>query len=549
MHRVRRVSLLYWGMGIGLTVAPLCWSFELLSFQHAKEGAYGVLLLFLAVAAPSRHRLGLGLAFFAPLWLLLLSMATVALLLWPVPGFMPAPSHGVEAALRMALLLFVATWLYPLYRFEVFRRQAARALILSGVLVSLLALGQFLGVLGHFFPEFPHYDQQIYSVFGNQDDLGGYLAIMTVFVATAWLQQRMGASWALPLMALMAVVLLLSGARSAWLAAAIGSIVAVLIARPPLRRLALAGGAGVLAVAVGVALHGPYLLARLGRSFSEGDIGWQARRWMWEASWAMVREQGGWLGVGLGQYPSWSNLYGGKVVAHRLAEGPYYNELLIEHAHSEYLEWIAEGGLLALVFGGLMFLRVLRHCGPAWPALATLFVFGAFNSPFHSAPHAVAGLVLMGMAARGRKVAWPRWPRPWLLGYRGLAVLVVAGVWGAIVVPSYLVRQAEAQHLGGENPLAAYERAEAWGWPHGEGRYSHGVALMERGAFGEAIAQLEGAGGMVETGRRYALLGALYSALGQEEAAQSAYRECMRRWPWWQGGTVPPAFIPPERDL
>lgn len=531
MPRPRRAALLYWGIGIGLAFAPVCWSFELLSFQHAKEGAYGLLLLFLALVTGAGHRMGAGVAFFAPLCLLLLSMIAAALLVVPLP----APTHAAEAALRFGLLLLLAIWLYPLFRFEVFRRQAARALMLSGVLVSLLALGQFFGILHPFFPDFPHYDQAIYSVFGNQDDLGGYLAILLVFGGSAWIQARWRGRRVVPVLALFGIVLLLSGSRSAWLAAALGCLVAVAHMGPTKRQLAIAGGAGAGALLVGLALHGPYLIQRLGQSFSAGDTGWQARLWIWDASWAMIPEQGGWLGVGLGQYPSWSNLYGGQVVAHRLDEGPYYNELLIEHAHSEYLEWIAEGGLPALLCGALMLLRLVRHCRPEWPALATLLIFAVFNSPFHSAPHAMAGLLITGMAAHGRSVRWPALPAPGLWGCRGLSVLLVAGVFAAIVTPSFLVRQAEQQHLEGVDPLAAYERVASWGWPHGEGRYSHAVALRERRAYAEAAAQLEAAAGMVETGRRYKLLGDLYAAMGQMDAAENAYRECLRRWPWWRG--------------
>jgi O-antigen ligase len=119
------------------------------------------------------------------------------------------------------------------------------------------------------------------------------------------------------------------------------------------RAMLLAGVAVALCVAVAYANVGA-LADRVGETLESGMGG---RRVIWRETWQMVRDF--WLtGIGAGAYPR------GMLVYQHEARGHFY----FNHAHNEYLQFAAEGGLLlcvpvalALIAGAYQIGRRLRR--------------------------------------------------------------------------------------------------------------------------------------------------------------------------------------------
>src|SRR5204863_422971 len=135
-----------------------------------------------------------------------------------VLGLAHVRSDALIELARMATLLLAGALAYDLLAHEFWRDRITDAIVASAVVVAALALLQYAGWASYLFPVFPTYTQAMYSVFGNQDLLGGYMAI-AVPLALARFIHRPRVIWAAATLA-MVVTLVVSGCRSAWLAAA-----------------------------------------------------------------------------------------------------------------------------------------------------------------------------------------------------------------------------------------------------------------------------------------------------------------------------------------
>lgn len=522
---------LFWA-GLLLCCAA-AWSFRLVSFLHAKDL---ILALGLPVALLGQYRSGKagmqGVARLAPLWL--------GLLFWGVSGIFTAqvPAYHVETLLRLAWVLAAASLALEAFRFRNGRLWLYGALVLSGVLVGGLALLQYAGPGRVLFPEFPGYDQRAYSVFGNQNLLGGYMAFNLALLASLFIHSRhrrfritllFAAAFAVLLGAL-----LVSATRSAWLAAVAGGLAALFLPGGPTRLRALMRRrtraqwlAPLLVAAFVLGLGAPLVLEKASRTFSATDVGGRARLWFYAGAWNLVRERP-WTGAGLGQFGYWSPLYQGKALWSPGGEGLYFNELHTDHAHSEPLEWLAETGILGVLFWAWFLCRTLKAHNPALPAVIALLVFGAFNTFSHSTPH-LLGLLLCAAAFRSAPQPKEK-PLPRFAGIC-CAVLIPAGFTAAVLVPSALLCRAEQAPIAGDTREGLYEQALAWPWPAYRACESYAIALMDRGNYETARTLLEAALHGTDTGRVYQLLTTCATALGDREAAFSHARACIYRWP------------------
>ncbi|MCX7016151.1 MAG: O-antigen ligase family protein [Candidatus Sumerlaeota bacterium] len=279
------------------------------------------------------------------------------------------------------------------------------ATALSGVAVAAIGLAQYL------FPQamlqwLPYGGSAgdtrnlVFSSLGNPEYLGGYLALMLALMFC--LSLRPGARAWRPLlwaaMALEIVVLLLTGARGAWLGALAGAGAAWLLERAGKRRFprwktaASLAAAGILTVGVFVAFStanplNPYRVNLWGRIMELGDPRSESIRHRVAIAAASARliAEHPWLGVGLGRFAS--AFYG--ALEQMLAEDKTgsvasYLETLggrtPEHAHNDALEiWVETGfpGFLlfcAIVAWGLTLMRRAGLTGDprAWAARTAL---------------------------------------------------------------------------------------------------------------------------------------------------------------------------------
>lgn len=537
-----------------IVAAATAWSFNFVSFMHAKDlviavGLIPALLLQLCLRGMPRR----GLTALAPLW--------YGWMVWAVAGLFTARvlSYHAETAIRYALVLFAASLAAETFLAGRRRVWLYRALIISGVATGALALLQYARLIDPLLPPFPGYDQRAYSVFANQNLLGGYMAItltlFTVLLARAGRLPRYLLSLYLCGWAILLGALLVSATRTAWLAAMVGcACIVITLVRESgwkrmFRRWRASGFIIILVVAVLLLLvAAPYVYSRLAVSYGEADVGGRARLWFWAGAARMIRDNV-LFGVGLGNYNYWSPWYQGLALWAPGGEQFYHNELHTVHAHSEPLEWLAETGVVGVLFILWFILSVLRKRNPALPALAAFAVFACFNTVSHSTPHLLAGLLLAtvrpgqppgvpGVAgcAREQQIRGttarpvPVCCRSGLFALASGIIVVAAFVWTTLV-PSALLCRAEQIHVGTGNPEPQYRRALAWPWPNPQAHASYAIALLDASRFSEAQAQLEAAQYGMDTGRVHLLLAICAEACGDRRGVAHHARNCLQRWP------------------
>ncbi len=523
-----------WVLCAALTAVTLAYSFQLTSFLHAKEAALSASILLLALLAWFRGGFVFeGMAAFLPLW----GAVVFTLLLAPAH----VPSRSVEEALRIVSLLFCVALAYDLLAQPYWRRRILQAIRLSAALAAALGIGQYLGWLSFLFPVFPGYDQPVYSVFGNQDLFGGYLALaLPLYVSAFGRKARPGARAALQsampkllALGLILAALVLSGSRSAWIAAFAGCLIVF-----PFRHCLTRRGALVLCVAAAALLvtgaaTWPRPWERLSNTFSASDTGGRIRLWIWDGSMRMLRDAP-WCGWGLGNFGYWSPRYLAEALNAPGGEKFAHNELDTPDAHCEPLQCAAETGMIGVVAMAWMLLRLLRRRGEAWGGLLAFLLFSIFNAAWHSAPHALAGLLLAGMLLNPEaKTPLAGTGGNWLAGLSGVlvaAALAAASCW-TTYFPSCLQSRAEAAHCAGQDPLPLYGRVFEHGWPNAQCHEEAAMALLDAGRPVEAREHLGAALEGLDTGRAYWLLGRAAEAMGDRVTARAAYRACLERWP------------------
>ena len=521
-----RVWILQWT----IVAASLAWSLHFISFLEVKEAALwaGVALLCIASAATGRDSLP-GFRALIPCWVTLVVVVTLGYFLAPVPTF------ALGEGLRILPLLLLATLSFDLLQRSEYRARILRAIVCAACCAALLALLQAGGALPAFFPSFAHYDQDMYSVFGNEGLLAGFLA-MALAVLPGTINRPVNA-WCRALLFALAgtlvATLLLTESRGGLASASAGLGGLVLLRVFPVRTLAV--------VLTGVTLLVAVLYFTLGLApwekwldlFSAGDTGGNLRRWIVGAS-ARLAAEHPLLGCGLGNYvyaiPIWLG-------ASAPPDGAGANTLTTYHAHLDLLEWICETGFVGLLGVVWSAFRLRVRDAAALCGLAVAFLFSLAHPAFYSAPHALAALLLYGMNVHAPSAtANPAFPR---YVARGLTVvplvLIVGGIAafiGTQLYPSFLLRRAEDRHLAGAVASEEYERAiGAWGF-HPEAHESYGIYAYERGDFALALEQFDRARRGLDTGRIHQLLAMASVRLDDQEGACHWYGQCALRWPW-----------------
>lgn len=510
-----------------VVAATLAWSLNVVSFLDVKEAAIWIGVLLLSMVYPrSRLALASGFAALGPCWITLGAVAIIGVVLAPVPALV------LGEGLRLLPLLLLVTLSFDLLQHPVYRVRVLRAMAFASASAAALALLQRADALPALFPRFAHYDQTMYSVFGNEGLLAGALAVaLTCLPGTRdpEARHRGGMLLQVAMAALMIGTLLLAASRGGLAAALAGLCGLLLLKILPARRVvvALAGALTIAALLHGI--PGAALWERWMGTFSAGDTGGNFRRWALRASLALVAQHPV-PGCGLGHFSRTIPLLLGAVAPEG---GVGANELITEHAHLDVLEWIGETGLAGAA-GLIWVLSRLRLRFPV--ALCGLLAAGVFSlthPAFYSAPHALVALLLYGMNVNGRTTkSWC--PPARQLQFAALSMAIVgSAVFGATVLyPSFLLCRAEDRHLGGEDAREDYERAtQSWGF-HPDACESFGIYCYEQGDFDTALASFQRARAGLDTGRIYQLLAMAAEARGEHEASCQWYGECLLRWPW-----------------
>ncbi|MCH7958839.1 MAG: O-antigen ligase family protein [Candidatus Hydrogenedentes bacterium] len=525
--RIERVRILILCMAV--MGSAIAYSFRFISFLHAKEAVLALALLSFAIVSVKVRLPQRGFRPFAPLW----GLIAFSLILCVAPGHVKVPTFSVLELLRLALLLLIVAHIYDLLSQGSWRFYLRMTVILSATLVGALGVLQFYGLASALFPAMDGYSQRVYSVFGNQDLFGGYLA-MAVPLVLCELRRSSRANWLFyPALILLIFALMLSGSRSAWLATGVG--VGMVLAVSGIRKRDAITAVGLIAVTVLLAcfIAPEATVNRLKQSFKQDDVGVHARWWIWDGTVRMIRDHPI-IGVGAGNYAYWSPYYLGEALQADSGHTHYRNELHTLHAHSDLLELFAETGLVGVVCVAL-FLWPLRRCrGPEWGALAALAVFASLNATWQSPAHALVGLLLIAcLFARNDGTRAPLSPptrtRAWAMVGTSIGVALLTTV--LLLVPSYRLSAARAEYDSTNPSGMPFEALAETNWPNPAARRDTALALIAKGEYTRAETYLVQAREGLDTGEVHFLQALIAMNAHDLDAAEDALRECLWRWP------------------
>lgn len=516
-----------------IVATALLYTTRTASFLHLKLFVFACGLAALGIATARGRREGLRAT--GKLFWIVLSAFSISALVAPSSdraSLRFAPGDAAFVALVEFMLPIFGLLAFASLTREEHRKWICRAIYGAGIVAAILGIAQYAGLVTPLFPRYPG-ASPIYSVFGNSGLLGGYIAVALPLLLATYLRGKSWQPYHLIALAVLASALLLTGARTAWLACALGCAVSVWNFPSPraMARVVLT----VAVVATTCMLLAPEAtVSRAAMSFSAADPGANLRQWFWAGTWEMIKDHPV-AGIGMGRYAIESPHYLGEVLWAPGGEGYTHNTLLTEHPHNDFLLLWSELGAIGFALAALLFLRMLRCNGPEWGGLAALFLFGLFNSPLHSPPHAVAGIALgVSLVSRSVPVTEPKTEiDSWCL--RLIGVLVAFSpipIWLYVVQPSCLLEKARNAHVRGEPPLALYADATARpGVLSAAIDEKYAIALLDSGDYGAAKARFSKALRGGDSGALYLGLGTAEYMLGDRAAAYAALEECVRRWP------------------
>jgi O-antigen ligase len=524
-----------------LFLSALAFSAAFTSFLHPKEMLLAAGLLALStIGAMAGVNPCSGFRFFFPLWAGWLYLA-----LWH--GLLHPPLlHGaalLELA-RLAILLLLASITYDLCQSPRHAAWLLRSMVAGAAACASLALLQYFDLALRLFPRFPHYDQKMYSVFGNQDLLGSYLALALAIIPLGRIRGPRDAVLRMLAGAPILCALALSGSRSAWLAAAMGLLMALARMRP--RRHALAGAALLLAATLLCIAFAPQrTLSRISNTFAPGDTGAWVRLWTWDGALRMACAYP-LAGVGPANFQFHSPRFMGEALHAPGGDKHAHNALHAVYAESEPIQFLCESGLLGLLFAGWWLWVLLRRRGPAWSGIAAMALVSCFSFPLHSPPHALAALLLCG-TLRPRHVSHrPAMERPPNTRAATRALPLAALVLITLLswvhwIPSALTARADRASATAADAVVQYRRALDWTpdlFETGELRLHYAIALaLSSQHEGNSItpktlfAAIEKTAQRLDTGEVHRLRGRCYHHHGKHAEALAAFRAALYRWP------------------
>lgn len=309
-----------------------------------------------------------------------------------ISGAAVYPWRTAVSTLDFAALAATAWLCWQLSADPAFRQMFRRMVILLGLIasvVSVLHWNTSIGLILWMWPN-PYQAQATFPLL-NHSHLAAFVEM--AIAPAAW-QALSGSrlnsfyAWAA---AIMTCALWSVGSRSGLVIATLELAATVLLTvrqvpvALPRRRRALAIGAAALVLIAGVGWQG--VAARMSGP-SQVDL----RPVFTRASLQMVRERP-WFGFGLG---SWDSVY----PAFASTDVGVY----VEHAHNDWLEWAAEGGIpFACVFVALAVFSLVRALRQPWclGALA-VFIQCAIEFPLHKPAVAAFQFGLLGCIAASR---------------------------------------------------------------------------------------------------------------------------------------------------
>lgn len=330
-----------------------------------------------------------------------------------VPEISPANEYGASKRLLVilstTLAFFVGAWLVQYVKTYISFLLAA---LFCNTPLYLIAIAQALHIrVPAFLQNSRAQDPQLslgrlWGPSSWPSTFGMYAVTLYAMALTCWLLAPKRSQRVIGLVfALVSILEIVgSGTRSVLLAAAVITLVALLVTR----RYKLLAGLSVLTVVVGV-----LALPKVVPLLTHGEDSVSNRLLLWDLSFRLIATHP-WIGVGLSQF---RHYYAELIVSQtaRLGAGT-------ESPHQQYLEWAVESGLFALFAGVAFLVSVLALCWrfyrfasrdqrilllAAGTALLATMIIGFVDVPLDQAGEGPAILfVLIGLAVGCAEQIW-----------------------------------------------------------------------------------------------------------------------------------------------
>jgi len=576
-----------------LVLCPLLYSFHQSSFLVPKE-TYAAVAVAAALAAryaagPLRPVFGAGLFGMALAAYAAVSAASVA---WSVSWYWTVRSTGAAVLATVFFALAAERCRSPR-----FVARGLAAIIITGVAVAALSVLQLAGPGRLLFPRFPGNPQTMYSTFGNDSIVAGYLVVSAPLLAGYLLVEnrrgRIVAAMCAVLLVIYALLALLT--RGAWIAVTVAGLCVLgtlirtgrrALAKKAVRLMVIGVCGAVLfgvvqSVVPGTATGGTTFVERLRSSFDLSQPG-IADRWKVFLAAAYIVRDHPVAGAGAGTFGFLAPRYQGEVFsAHgRPAdllpsqEEPFY-------VHNEYMQPVAEMGVAGLAVMLAMVIAGTREVTRLWRkgvrtrqndvllcggtgALLAVAVFGTTHFPFHVVSHTLAFLFTMA-AFHGyyhceecvqQQVAEESQTRSNRSGLGRRAAVVcliplvvsVPAIWHLVADRLYWDGYLMEKQQPGASPEAVHRLELAARLDPYNGRIltAYGWALANRYRWTEALGCFERAQSSWDTAVLHDNLGIVNEKLGRQEAAERHYRMAVYRDPAMTETEDRPADIEPH---
>lgn len=211
------------------------------------------------------------------------------------------------------------------------RKQALRWLAAGAAITSSLALVQFFTSQGRFYWIWPSPEPEVFSPFQNRNNFAAFVLLFLPLVLHQAVQRGQSAILWLAGASAMIAAVVASGSRAGSAILLAELIALAVLFRRELRPVLLPAAA---LIAIAIAVGGWEILSRK----LEDPDPLRHRKDLWQSTLAMAASRPA-SGFGLGTFPAVYPAFA------RFDSGHYVN-----HAHNDWLEWAAEGGLPLLLF-------------------------------------------------------------------------------------------------------------------------------------------------------------------------------------------------------
>jgi O-antigen ligase len=523
--------------------STVAWSFNFTSFNHAKE-----LVFFGGVLSSGVFFLKPRLKYTSNLliWCALLVIISYSFL----RAFFAETSFTPETILawtRVLFLFFFISLTCSVLKKKQIRDLITHWLIASSTIISILALTQKFGLISFLFPVVEGYTQPMYSVFGNQNLLGGYLAITMPLLLSKYFGTPTN-KYLIGLIGLLLVALILSECRTAWLASGVGVAIVFYYHRKSTAKASYIIFGIFCLLCIVVPILSASTVQKIIQTGTAEDISFGLRQWIWAGSLTMWKDFAV-SGTGLGNFAYYSPNYLGQILEYGRPERFTFNQIHTWHAHSDYLETLINFGLAGFLVIGVAIWSLIKIPKELKAPFVTLAIFSIFNTTLHSPPFAILWLLLI-MYSFSENNTPLRASRRNLSLYAGTVCLGIVIAYSS-VFPSFLLNRSRT-YFDRDNDVTiainSYKEASAyWGAPP-ETFMEWAILEMEMGRFERSLAILEEVKNRIDTGEWHYAMGISHEQTGDRSKAIEHYRKTVERWPRFKPAWEKLVFLIPEEE-